>query len=265
MAAACALGLVVVGVLALASDAGHARDSVILHGFSGLYRRRLDPAIAITARLSDPLPYTLLGLLCVGIAVRRRRTHRAVAIGSVLILTGAMAQALKHVLAQPRFADWLGGGQLDDASWPSGHATAAMTLALCAIVAVPPAWRAATALVGGTGAVAVAYATLALTWHYPSDVLAGFLLAALGVSAALAILAPMETGELELPGLPSLAWLFVGGAGTAAAAAVVGAASAPVALSGLDRMTVVAGAAAIAGVAVALVVATSVAASSTAG
>jgi membrane-associated phospholipid phosphatase len=263
MAAACALGLVVVGVLALASDAGHARDSVILHGFSGLYRRRLDPAIALTARLSDPLPYALLGLLCVGIALGRHRTHRAVAIGSVIVLTGAMAQALKHLLAQPRFAEWLGGGQLDEASWPSGHATAAMTLALCAIVAVPPAWRAATALVGGTSAVAVAYATLALTWHYPSDVLAGFLLAALVVSAALAILAPMEPGDLERPGLPPPAWLFVGGAGTAAAAAVVGAAAAPVALS--DRMTVVAGAAAIAGVAVALVVATSVAASWSAG
>jgi membrane-associated phospholipid phosphatase len=265
IAAACGLGLVVVGLLALASDAGHARDSVILHGFSGLDRRRVDPVIEVTARLSDPLPYACLGLLCVGIALGRRRTYRAVAIGIVLVVSGATAQALKHGLAQPRPADWLLGGQVDDASWPSGHATAAMTLALCAVVAVPQAWRAATALVGAAGAVAVAYATLALAWHYPSDVLAGFLLAALAVSAALAILAPLETDGVDRPGLPPRWWLFAGGAGTAAAAAVVGAASAPVALSGLDRMTVVAGAAAIAGVAVALVVATSVAASWSAG
>jgi membrane-associated phospholipid phosphatase len=262
IAAACALGLVVVGVLALASDAGHARDSVILHGFSGLYRRRLDSAIEITARLSDPLPYAFLGLLCVGVALGRRRTHRAAAIAIVLVATGAMAQALKHLLAQPRVADWLGGGQLDESNWPSGHTTAAMTLALCAVVAAPPAWRAATALVGAAFAVAVAYATLALTWHYPSDVLAGFLLAALVVSAALAMLAPLENGDLESPVSPPRAWLLIpGAAGTLVAAAVVGAASGRVGLSGFDRLTAVAGAAAIAAVGVALVVATSFAAS----
>jgi membrane-associated phospholipid phosphatase len=262
-AAACALGLVVVGVLALASDAGHARDSVILHGFAGLYRAWLDGAIEITARLSDPLPYALLGLLCVGVALGRRRTHRAVAIAIVLVVTGALAQALKHLLAEPRFADWLGGGQLDESNWPSGHATAAMTLALCAVVAVPPTWRGATALVGSAFAVAVAYATLALTWHYPSDVLAGFLLAALAVSTALAILAPLETGDLDRPGLSLGPWLFAGGAATVAGAAVVGAASEPIALGAFDRMSVVAGAAAIAAAAVALVFATAVAAAGT--
>jgi PAP2 superfamily len=262
IAGACGLGLVVVGVLALATDAGHARDSVILHGFSGLDRASADPAIEVVARVPDPLPYACLGLLCVGIALGRRHTYRAVAIGIVLMLSGAAAQALKHVLAQPRPADWLLGGQVDDASWPSGHATGAMTLALCAVVAVPPAWRTATALVGAAGAVAVAYATLALTWHYPSDVLAGFLLAGLVVSAALAVLASLEAGELDRPDLPPCPWLFAGGAGTVAGAAIVGAASEPIAISAFDRMTVVAGAAAIAAAAIAVVVATSVAASS---
>jgi membrane-associated phospholipid phosphatase len=262
IAASCALGLVLVGVLALASDVGHARDSVILHGFAGLYRAQLDTALEITARLADPLPYAVLGLLCIGTALGRRRTQRAVAIAIVLVVTGALAQALKHLLAQPRFADWLGGGQLDESNWPSGHATAAMTLALCAVVAVPPAWRGATALAGAAFAVAVAYATLALTWHYPSDVLAGFLLTALIVSAALAMLAPLEAGDPEPPGSPPLAPLLIAGAaGTVLAAAVAGEAAGRVGLSGSDRLTVVVGAAAIATVGVALVVATSVAAS----
>jgi membrane-associated phospholipid phosphatase len=259
IAGACALGLVIVGVLALASDAGHARDSVILHGFSALYRRRLDSAIELTGRLADPLPYALLGLLCVGISLARGRTHRAVAIAIVLVATGAMAQALKHLLAQPRFADWLGGGQLDETNWPSGHATAAMTVALCAVVAVPPAWRGATALAGSAFAIGVAYATLALTWHYPSDVLAGFLLAGFVVSAALALLASLETGDLEPPGASLGPWLLAGGATAVAAAAIVGAASEPIGLSAFDRMTVVAGAAVVAAVAVALVFATAVA------
>jgi hypothetical protein len=262
MAAACALGLVVVGLLALASDAGHARDSVIMHGFSALYRRRLELAIEITGRLSDPLPYAFLGSLCIGMALARRRTRRAVAIGIVLVATGAIAQGLKHLLAQPRYADWLGWRQLDETNWPSGHTTAAMTLALCAVVAAPPAWRAATALIGAALAVAVAYATLALTWHYPSDVLAGFLLAALGVSAALAVLAPSEADDPEPPvSLPVASLLIAGAAGTIVAAAVVGAASGSLGLGGSDRVTIVVGAAVIAATAVTLVIATTVAAS----
>jgi membrane-associated phospholipid phosphatase len=102
-------------------------------------------------------------VLFIGVALWRRRPHRALAVAIVLVATGATTHVLKHLLAEPRLADWLGFyGQIEDASWPSGHSTAAMTLALCAVMVSPPAVRAITALVGGAFATGVGYATLAL-------------------------------------------------------------------------------------------------------
>jgi membrane-associated phospholipid phosphatase len=261
VATACGLGLVGVGVLAFAVDAAHERDAAMLHGFTGLYAQTLNSAIRVTAQLADPVPYACVGLLCIAVALVRRRTWRALAVAGVLVGTGVTTQALKQLLAQPRYADWLIGGKIDDASWPSGHATAAMALALCAVMVAPPAWRTATALLGFVCAVALAYATLALTWHYPSDVVGGFLVAGLGASVALAVLARVEVAPPEPRCPPRFGWLLAAGAvGVVTAAAVAGAASERVALDTADRLTVVAGALAIAGLGFALVVATVIAA-----
>ncbi len=99
-----------------------------------------------------------------------------------------MAQALKQLLAHPRGGESFAAGHIAPASWPSGHATAAMAVALLAI-AVAPAWaRSAVALAGAAYALAVGYAILALAWHFPSDVLGGYFCAGLWSSAALAAL-----------------------------------------------------------------------------
>ena len=73
-----------------------------------------------------------------------------------------------------------GSGQwlVDAASWPSGHATAAMSLCLCWVIAVSARWRPAVGAVMAAFAIAVSYSFLTLGWHYPSDVLGGFLIAA---------------------------------------------------------------------------------------
>jgi membrane-associated phospholipid phosphatase len=152
----------------------------------------------------------------------------AMAAGCVLGLlgTGVTTHVFKQLLAYPRYEHFLLGGRLDPASWPSGHATAAMTLALCAIVVAPPRRRAATALVGVCLSVGLSHATLALTWHYPSDILGGFLVAGLGVSLALAVLSRFETAEREPTGASSVGWLLALGAAFAGvAAAAVGRAS----------------------------------------
>ena len=67
-----------------------------------------------------------------------------------------------------------------------------MTLALCAVLVAPPALRAATAIAGGLFAVGVGYAVLVLGWHFPSDVLGGFLMAGMWTSLAVAALGPLE-------------------------------------------------------------------------
>jgi membrane-associated phospholipid phosphatase len=248
MAASCVLGLIGVRLLAFGVADGRERDAAVLNGFATLWRGSVDPALKLMAQLAGPVPYACIGLACVATALARGRMARAVAVACALVATGVTTQLLKHLLAYPRHDYFLLGGQLDPASWPSGHATAAMTLALCAIVVAPPRWRAATAVVGLCLSVGLSYATLALTWHYPSDILGGFFVAGLGVSVALAVLPRFETAEPEPTGASTVGWLLaLGTAGALVAAAVVGRAS----HTG-DEATVVTGALAIAALAVML-------------
>ena len=92
-----------------------------------------------------------------------------------------------------------------------------MTLALCAILVAPPALRAAAAMLGGAFAVGVGYGVLVLGWHYPSDVLGGFLVAGLWTSLAVAVLHRVEAPE------PARRPLWEPVAGLAAGAGVVAA------------------------------------------
>jgi membrane-associated phospholipid phosphatase len=247
----CLLGLIAVGVLALLVPAGHERDAAMLHGFVALDHPSVHLEIKVMAHLGDTLPYACGGLLCIAVALARGRGWRALAAICLLAVTGATTQALKHLLAQPRVEHWL-PEQVATTSWPSGHSTAAMTLALCAVLVAPPALRAAAAVLGGAFAVGVGYAVLVLGWHYPSDVLGGFLMAGLWTSLAVAVLHRVEAPEpARRPAWEPLAAL---GAGTAVVAAVaLGVRADTVALYTLERPTFVAGALTIALLALALV------------
>ncbi len=185
-------GLALTGVLAYLVPLARARDSATLMGFTGLNHPRLTPLIAQIAHLADPVPYALIGVSLAGVALVRRRPRVAAAIIALLVLTGWTTETLKPLLASPRHDEWLGTGQIAAASWPSGHATAAMTLALCAILAVPARARPTAAAVGAAFAVSVSYAILALGWHFPSDVLGGFLVATTWTLLAVAGLNRLE-------------------------------------------------------------------------
>ena len=260
-ALACFVGLVVAGVLALAVPVARERDAAMLHGFVGLDRPSVHRAIWFLAHLGDTLPYACAGLVCIAVALARRRGWRALAVAGVLAVTGVTTQVLKHALAQPRLEHWL-PEQVATNSWPSGHSTAAMTLALCAILVAPPALRAVTAMLGGAFAVGVGYAVLVLGWHYPSDVLGGFLVAGLWASLAVAVLHRVEAPEpARRPVWEPLAGL-VAGAGVVASV-VLGVRADTVALYTSERPTFAAGAVIIA--LLALVLVTTVSAASTRG
>jgi hypothetical protein len=173
----------------------------------------------------------------------------------LLLATGATTHILKHSLNEPRISQWLGPwGQVGNNSWPSGHSTAAMTLALCAVMVSPPTQRALVAVFGGAFAIAVGYATLALTWHYPSDVVAGYLVAGLWVSLAVAVLQRVEHGAPEPTRPPP--WeplVLLGGIVAVVAAAVVAVEAHAVTYYAHQRPTAVVGALTIALLAMAIV------------
>jgi membrane-associated phospholipid phosphatase len=191
-ALACLAALAVTGVLAYLVPIAHWHDSATLQGFVALNQPQRTALLDRVAHLADPLPYGLIGLGLAALAAARGRPRVALAVPVVLVLSGLTTQTLKPLLAQPRYDEWLGDGQIAAASWPSGHAAAAMTLALLAVLAAPARLRPTVAVLGAAFAVAVSASILALGWHFPSDVLGGFLVAGLWVALAIGALALAE-------------------------------------------------------------------------
>ncbi len=193
-AAVCAVLLFVLWLLAFHVGFAQRADQRILQGFTTVGQRPHVGSLAnFVAELCNPSPYVYLAAVPLGVALARRRGWLAVAICAILLGANETTQLLKPLLAAPRPSRLFGGGlPVDAASWPSGHAAAAMSLALCCVLAAPARWRPWVAAAGAAFAVAVSYAFLTLQWHYPSDVLGGFLVA--GVWTLLGIAAILRLG-----------------------------------------------------------------------
>jgi membrane-associated phospholipid phosphatase len=171
----------------------HHADALTLHGFMSLDRPAIHPIAARVASIADPQPYAAIGALLMAIALVQGKAREA--LGVALILGGAAVttdKLLKPTLATPRFDAILGDRQIPATGFPSGHATASMALALCAIIVVSPTFRPYVAALGAAFAVAVSYSFMSLGWHYPSDVLGGFLVAATWTCLAVAALRAAE-------------------------------------------------------------------------
>jgi len=140
------------------------------------------------AHLADPLPLLiLLGGAC-GIALWRRRPREAFAAAVVVAGANVTTELLKVALAHPRYQPVVNPEEVGYAAFPSGHATAAASIAVAYLLVVPARWRAATALLGAAFVFAVGCSVVVLDWHFPSDVLGGLLVAAGWGFAALAVL-----------------------------------------------------------------------------
>ena len=187
-------------------------DISIFNGFRSLAVRPVLPVLAnAVANLCDTFPYVLLSLIPLTIAWRRRRRLVAAAILVILICANETTEILKPILGARRPVS-LPSAVVSLHSFPSGHATASMTLGLCCVLAVPARWRPRVAILAAVFAVAVVYSFLTLGWHYPSDALGGFLVASIWTLLGIAAIAVAYqrrshpvTAELASPGRrPSL-------------------------------------------------------------
>ena len=155
-------------------------DANVFNQFTSLRGRAHVSQIALLlAHLCDPNQYVWLCVVPLAIALYRRRPGLAAAILLILIGAGTTTELLKLLLPEHRHVtlvhDAMPAGV---GTWPSGHATAAMSLGLCLVLAVAPRWRPWAALLGAAFTLAVSYAFLTLGWHYPGDAVGGLLVAA---------------------------------------------------------------------------------------
>ena len=182
----CALALVLVWVVAALVPAGHIKDAILLRHFTLLSGPHVGAAANALLDLLDPLPLAVIGAALVAFGLARGRRREAAAAGAIVLLSPVSAELLKPLLAHAHAR--VGAVHIGAASWPSGHAAAALALALAAALLAP---RRARALVGALGvafALAVGCALLIQAWHMPSDVLGGYLTAALWTALAVAAL-----------------------------------------------------------------------------
>lgn len=190
LAGLCVAALALTWVVAALVPATHVKDAVALYDFTLIGGPRLDDLMNGLLHLLDPGLYTLWAVLLVAIALLRRRPRVALAIALVLSLAPLSAETLKPLLAHPHAR--IGVSEVTAASWPSGHATAATVLVLCAILVAPRRLRPLVAALGATFAAVVGVSLVILAWHLPSDVIGGYLLGTLWIALALAALRAAE-------------------------------------------------------------------------
>jgi membrane-associated phospholipid phosphatase len=195
LAVATATGALAVWLAAFASPAGKRLDSSALSSFAVGGSPPWHPSITGVAELAGLYPLIGTAIVLVAIALWRRRWVMAAVVPAILLSANLTTQVLKPGLAHPRFVEAAGIESPYPASWPSGHSTVAMSLALCLVLVVGPRARPYAAVIGAAYAVAVGYSLIAMGWHLPSDVLGGFLIAATFTLLGAAALSLLEARE----------------------------------------------------------------------
>jgi membrane-associated phospholipid phosphatase len=187
MVAGCALLFALVAFAAYAPGPARTLDVEGLTGFVSLNDGWVAALTWRLAQLGNPPQVAAVTLALAAFAVVRGRPRVALAVIGLVAATSVSSQLLKALLAHPRVPPIL-GYVVGPEALPSGHATAAMSLALAGVMTAPRRARLAAALIGSTLALGVGGSVVAWGWHFPSDVLAGYLLAtgwALGFTALL--------------------------------------------------------------------------------
>jgi undecaprenyl-diphosphatase len=141
-------------------------------------------------RLVSPLAQIGWAVLAVLLALRLRRPWPAAIAAAEIAGTAIIVQLLKIACEDPRFQPRPG----DPFFWhpvakafPSGSSAGAMSIAIAFLFVVPEAWRQTTAAIGGAFTLAISVALLVLDYHFPSDIIGGWLVA-LGWCFALVVL-----------------------------------------------------------------------------
>ena len=187
-AIACALA---VAPLAVAAYSFGPVESFDLRVFFHLERADgvVESLASVFVNLGDlvALLVLLAAVAYLGLRLGRRRE----VIAAVIVVAGAnlTTQLLKVALEHVRHRALEHSLDLPwPTSFPSGHTTAAASIAAALLLVVPAGHRLAAAAAGAALTAVVGFSVVILGWHYPSDVLGGLLVVGAWGFAALAYL-----------------------------------------------------------------------------
>ncbi len=165
------------------------------HGITLAHPRWRATMSAVTLTGSTTYLDPLTAVAGIALLIWRRWRQAAFVLIATVSTAGVRLFVLANV-ARPRPVDWLTNAS--GWSFPSGHSTASATAALAAIVvarSLLPQRRvcAILAAVVGAWAITVGVSRIALTVHWPSDVLAAWLLVTAIVPALAVVLGVSQT------------------------------------------------------------------------
>jgi membrane-associated phospholipid phosphatase len=215
LAVACVLLLAALYVVAVHTEWGQRIDDAALDG-----RTHRQSVLNATSRLLDTISIASLALGTIAIMLVALVRHRPrLALTATVIVGGSCVttEVLKrYLLDRPDLV-----GRVDTLgmtnSFPSGHATVAMSLAVALVVVVAEEVRPIAALCGFAYATLVGAGVVTAGWHRPSDVLGAYLIVTAWGAVAVAVLlwsegAVRERGSRIARYVPSLS-PFLAGAG----------------------------------------------------
>jgi membrane-associated phospholipid phosphatase len=148
---------------------GQSIDTKALNG-ADVHHAKVVEVMSRTLNGTSLVSLVLVCLVATVFGVLRRRLD--LAIGVVVLVAGAnlTTQLLKTHLTRPNL-----DGFPAPNSFPSGHTTAAASVAFALVLALPHALRGMVALIGAAYVAVIAVATVWAEWHRPSDTVAGLL------------------------------------------------------------------------------------------
>ncbi len=175
-AAACAGAFACFLVFAYGSDRAGVIDARVFAGFGNLATPGKAAVMDAIAHTADPLPLLVFLFALVGLGLHWGRRPALIAALAAVGAANVTTQILKIVLAHPRVQPQIGDG-IGAVAFPSGHATASMSMAVALVLVAPRRLRPGAVLAGVGYGLAVCVSIIALGWHYPSDVFGGMLVA----------------------------------------------------------------------------------------
>ena len=201
---AAGLSLLVLCALLLGWPRLAALDHGLLELLQSARSEHLDRWLVLVTGMGDSRVQLVAGALLLALLLCFRQRRAAVFAISCLGLTALLVSLLKSLLERPRPQVLL--EPLHSFSLPSGHSSASfvffLVLGVLAGRGQPPRWRITWLLLAGLPAVAIASSRVYLGVHWPTDVLAGGLLAGAVCAACLALVQHRES----LPPLPARLW-----------------------------------------------------------
>ena len=203
-----AAGVAGVYLACVRTPLGQTVDTLMMHGADVRHER----VVQVLERALNGTTLVSLVLVCVAaaaIGIIRRRLDLALAAGLLVIGANASTRLFKVRLPRPNLDDYPMPN-----SFPSGHTTAAASVAFALILVLPFAIRGTVALIGAAYVTIIAVATVWAEWHRPSDTVAALLVVlawAAGASALVRARRARITGVTARPN--RLAMVLFGGIG----------------------------------------------------